>query len=284
MPLCARIATGILALPIGVGFLILWSPSDHDQRERGLRHTGNHTLNTKRLTIALKIPLLCGFYVVEPRSMALSTHNGVLTSVENVEGCHWSSPACRELHKVTTKEITYELPNTRVADKKGAPLVVSAILTYRIIDGKKAVFDVNNYRRYVEAQAQAALKQIVGEYTYYELKEEASHIGGRVREILQARINVAGAEALSVSLNELNYAPEIAQGMLKKQQAESLIEARELIVKGAVDICVDAIDQLEKNSNLRISNEERVKLVSNLLTVTVGDDKASPVVSVGRAY
>lgn len=72
--------------------------------------------------------------------------------------------------------------------------------------------------------------------------------------------------------------------MLKRQQAESLIEARELIVKGAVDICVDAIDQLEKNSNLRISNEERVKLVSNLLTVTVGDDKASPVVSVGRSY
>jgi len=234
------------------------------------------------LASVLCFPCTCfgGFYAVGPRSVVLNTHNGLLTSVEEDQGCHWVTPMCRQQHYVTTKEVTYRLPDTKVADRKGAPLMVSAILTYRIVDAKKAIFDVQNYRSYVEQQAQAALKQVVGEYTYYELKEEAGHIGERVCEILQKRVNVAGAEVLSVALNELNYAPEIAQGMLKKQQAESLLEARELIVKGAVDICVSAINQLEEKSNLKISNEERVKLVSNLLCVTVGEEKATPVLNV----
>ena len=113
-----------------------------------------------------------------------------------------------------------------------------------------------------------------------ELKEEAAHIGDKVRAILQKRVSVAGAEVLSMTLNELNYAPEIASGMLKKQQAEALIEARELLVAGAVDISLAAVEKLQSAGAMEISNAEKVRIVGNLLTVTVGDDKAAPVVNV----
>lgn len=221
---------------------------------------------------------LCGLYTVGPRETILILHNGRLTSMEGEPGCHWAAACCRSMRSVTNQDIVWNMPLLKMVDKRGVPIQVSAILVYRVVDAKKAGLDIEDYNSFVQSLATAALKQIVQLHTYDELKVEGKAIAAKIILELQERVIVAGAQVDSITLNELNYAPEIASAMLKKQQAGALIEARELIAEGAVQISLDAVSKLEKGS-LRLERDEKVKIVTNLLTICTGDDTAKPVIS-----
>jgi len=176
------------------------------------------------------------------------------------------------------KQQTLSLPDSKITDSRGSPILVSAIVNYRVLDAKKALFAVEDYRQYIETNATSVLKQVVGTHTYDGLKSNAAEVNAGMMEEVQKQVSVAGILVLSMSLNELNYAQEIASVMLRKQQAGALVEARELIVEGAVKIAQDAIRRLEQGGTITMNDSEKVKIVTNLLTVTCSESQATPAV------
>jgi len=222
---------------------------------------------------------LTGLYIVGPRECRLILHNGRLTHVEAKPGLHWSPAFGRYDKGASTADCTYIVPEIKVVDTTGVPMIVSAVLVYKLVDCKKALLDIDDVHQYIRAQASAALKLIVSRYSYEELKVEATQVQTQVVEVLQDKSMVCGAEIKSMTLNELNYAPEIASAMLKKQQAAALVSARELIVEGACNICRDAVAKLEENG-MQLEQADKVKIVTNLLTVVCGEENATPVINV----
>jgi len=221
-------------------------------------------------------------FVVNPREEVAVTHFGLLTRIEKTPGCHCVHPFGREIMKISTKQENMFLPEMKVADATGSPVIVSAVLNYRVVNSKRALLNVKNVQSYCNTNAQAVLKQIVGCYTYDQLKSEQSVVNRSMLARLRPLLHVAGVSVQSMQLNELNYAPEIASGMLRKQQAAALIEARKLIVEGAVLIAQDAVRMLESGNGgemIKMTNDQKVQLISNLLTVTCSDVDATPTVA-----
>jgi len=151
---------------------------------------------------------------------------------------------------------------------------------YRVVDAKAASFNVQDYKKFVQLQATAALKLVVQAVKYDDLRKDSTHLMNKCQLELDEHIVKAGCKVDSFVLNELNYAPEMAAAMLKRQQASALIDAREIIADGAVSIASSALQKLEvAMPGLRMSDEQKVRIVTNLLTITTGDDNAQPTLS-----
>lgn len=222
---------------------------------------------------------LGGLYTVGPRETRIVLHMGKLTEVQSEPGLHWRPSFGREDRIATTADISFLVPEQKVVDTEGVPIMVAAVLVYRIVDARKAVLDIDNVHRYVQAQASAVLKLTVSRHSYDTLKVESANVQQQVVELLQEKTIPAGVEIVSVTLSELNYAPEIASAMLKKQQAAALVSARELIVEGACSICADAVRKLEAHG-MTLDQADKIKIVTNLLTVVCGEENATPMINV----
>jgi regulator of protease activity HflC (stomatin/prohibitin superfamily) len=199
--------------------------------------------------------------------------------VHDRPGCFKVPCAGKEEKRVSVKRVVRELPVTKVVDAVGAPVIVAAIVNFRVVEPMKAIYDVESYDRFVTINAHAILKQVVATHSYNELKSHADQINSALSSALAPKMVTAGVQILSFTLSELNYAPEIAAAMLKKQQAGALIEARSLIVEGAVRIAQDAINKLSKDGQIKLTDQDRVRIITNLLTVTCSDRDATPTVS-----
>lgn len=221
-------------------------------------------------------PTMC--YCVNPNEEVAVITYGTLTRMRAEPGCYCDWPNVRR--SISVKMLTVNLPDSKVADANGAPVVVSAILNYRVCDAKRAMFAVEDCNRFVLTNATAILKQVVGTHTYEELKTHAKEVNQAMADQVRPEVAIAGIHVESMQMNELNYAPEIAGAMLKKQQAGALVEARELIVEGACKIAQDAISRLEASGKLELSQSDKVKIVTNLLTVTCSETDATPTVNV----
>jgi len=216
--------------------------------------------------------------MVHPNEVVVVSHLGVVTSVRRMAGCFKADCFGMQEQRVSVKQQSLELHQTKVADAVGAPVIVAGVLNYRIVDPMKALFAVEKYQQYVAVNAQATLKQVVSHHSYNELKSQTDLVNAALKDNLAPLVERAGVEVVSLTLSELNYAPEIAAAMLKKQQAGALIEARALIVEGAVRIAKDAVTRLEKEEVVTLSDTDKIKIVTNLLTVTCGDVEATPTV------
>merc|ERR1712022_99040 len=218
-------------------------------------------------------------YSVDTKTEAAVLHMGQLTEMQKKPGLHCAWPCGRDIRYVSTKQNTMELPTSKIADAIGNPVHVSAILNYRVADAKKALLHVENRTQYLNTNAQAVLKQTVSQYSYDQLKADHDEVNDRMRQTLQPLLLLAGIEVSSMSLNDLSYAPEVAAAMLKRQQAMALVDARTLIVEGAVRIAQDAVTRLEEEGTVQLDDDQKVKIVTNLLTVTCSDTDATPTVS-----
>lgn len=214
------------------------------------------------------------------REVVATEYCGVITQVRDVPGLYWQ-PCCGSFEqRVTTAIQSLDLPNINIVDVNGSPLMVSAIVNYQVEVPLKAIYNVQNYTTYVTINAQAVVKSVVGKHSYDDLKAETEVINVQLCKAMQPKVDCAGVKILSVALNELNYAPEIAGSMLKKQSAGAMVEARQLIVQGAVEIAQDAVVALEAGGKMKLTNEDKVKIVTNILTVTCSDSDATPTISV----
>lgn len=222
-------------------------------------------------------------FVVPERANYVQLQFGKYHGTITEPGCYCRSSFAVELRRVGTDIVTYDLPNTKVLDATGSPIVISGIITYAVTDARAAAIDVNDPHRFVRDQAPAVLKRVVSQFPYESqdpneasLRTETSVVSSQMKEALQIVVAPAGVTIDRFSINELSYAPEIAQAMLKRQQADALVNARRAIVKGASEIAEEAMANLPDG----ITPEQRTALYSNLLVVLVGDKDVTPTLQV----
>jgi regulator of protease activity HflC (stomatin/prohibitin superfamily) len=186
------------------------------------------------------IVFLLSVVIVHPQEEKVVIYWGKYSELLTEPGLYLRNVVGRQVVPVSVKRQTLELPRTTVADGNGNPIVIAAVVTYRYVDSKKVAFDVQDAHGFVKTQAMAVLKQAASKYPYespsgHSLKAEAQSIGVEMVTLLQAKVDAAGAQVLAFELSDLSYAPEIAQSMLVRQQAQALVDARKIVVEGAVE-------------------------------------------------
>ncbi len=230
------------------------------------------------------VTLLASWLVVSPQQEVVLLRWGKFSKLVRDPGLSWVNVWSRKVIRISTKQQAIEVHRTVVADGNGNPIVVAAVVTFRFVDSKRAALDVEDAPGFVRTQAMAVLKQVASRYPYesatheVSLKSETAGIAKEMREILQSKVVAAGAEVASFELSDLSYAPEIARSMLVRQQAQALVDARKVIVDGAVQIVHHAIELLCENGH-KLQPSEEARLVSNLLVVICGESHVQPTVS-----
>jgi len=179
----------------------------------------------------------------------------------------------------------------KVNDKKGNPIEIAAVIVWRVVDTAQALFDVDNYETFVNIQIETSLREITSHFAYDHgegeeptLRADGVKVGEMLQARLQERVAIAGLTVDEARLSHLAYAPEIASSMLRRQQAEAVLEARAMIVHGAVSMVESALQQLSERDIVVLDDERKAAMVSNLLVVLCADREAQPVVNAGSLY
>lgn len=179
----------------------------------------------------------------------------------------------------------------KVNDVNGNPIEIAGVIVFKVTDSAKAVFDVDNYKQFVEIQSETAIRGVATKYPYDTFENTALTLRGNAEEIskeltdeLQERLKVAGVEVIEVRLTHLAYSTEIAQAMLQRQQADAIIAARQKIVEGAVGMVKDAINHMETQGVVDLDEERRASMINNLLVSIVSDNGSQPVINTGSLY
>lgn len=239
------------------------------------------------------ILVLAGLYMLQPNQAALMTLFGHYRGTDRREGLRWANPLLAK-RKLSLRARNLNAPTLKVNDKRGNPVEISAAVVWRVSDTAQAVFEVDDFEAYVRIQAEAALRHLASLYAYDEGEDLAAGettLRGGMEEVaqalqreLQARFHAAGVEVLDAKLTHLAYAPEIAQVMLRRQQAEAIISARSKIVHGAVTMVEEALNGLSERNLVSLDDERRAAMVSNLLVVLCSDKDTQPIVNTGTLY
>lgn len=233
---------------------------------------------------------LAGLVLVEPNEARVlqllgSSYSGSLRE----PGLRWMNPL-NTRRKISTRIRNHETGRAKVNDADGNPIEISAIIVWQVEDTARAVFDVDDFEEFVAVQTEAAVRHIAGSYPYdgapevMSLRQNADEITGKLSEEVHERVRSAGIRVIETRINQLAYAPEIAQAMLRRQQAGAVIAAREQIVKGAVSMVGTALARLEAEHTVELDEERKAAMVSNLLVVLCGDQSAQPVLNTGSLY
>lgn len=249
--------------------------------------------------------LICmfGFMIIEPNEVRVVLFFGEYIGTFKKVGFYWINPF------MTTRKLSYRLRNMeikpiKVNDKIGNPVMIGMVLVWRVKDTYKAVFDVDSgtlpaegmsnskvLEKFVSIQCDAALREVTGHYAYDEsrntaaeeltLRSGGTEINHTLEDKINERLNMAGMEVVEARLNYIAYAPEIAAVMLRRQQAEAIISAREKIVEGAVSMVKMALDGLSNEGIEILDDSQKASMVSNLLVVLCADEPAQPIVNTG---
>ncbi|MCB1745725.1 MAG: SPFH domain-containing protein [Gammaproteobacteria bacterium] len=230
--------------------------------------------------------LLKGFVVLEPNQAAVLVFFGKYAGSLRDDGFFWVNPFYAK-HKLSLRAHNLNTPTLKVNDSAGNPIEVAAVIVWRVADTARATFDVENYYEYVTMQSESAVRQVVSARWYDGDENGANSLRGDLDMVarllvdsIQSHCELAGLEILEARISHLAYAPEIAGAMLRRQQAVAVVAARTQIVEGAVGMVSLAMERLENEGVVRLDDVARVRLVTNLMTVLVGDSETQPVLSV----
>ncbi len=202
--------------------------------------------------------------------------------------------------KISLKIMTLNNNRQKINDCLGNPVEIGIAVMWKVVDTAKAVFNVDNYKEYLSLQCDSSLRNIVRIYPYDvapnvdttgdgvfdegSLRGSAEVVSNRIKEEIQSKVEIAGLEVIEARITYLAYAPEIAAVMLQRQQASAIIDARKMIVDGAVGMVEMALERLEKNSEINLDDERKAAMISNLLVVLCGNKDAQPIVNSGSIY
>jgi len=228
----------------------------------------------------------CVPMTVTQNTEIVMTFFGKFFGVIREPGCYLMN-CCVSQNVISTKMEVVDLKDVKVADGRGNPLIISGIVTYQIRDSEKAVFGTANVKEYVPSQALAVIKKVASMYPYeskdgHSLKGEAEKIRQHMIQLLQERVNAAGVFVANFELTDLAYAPEIARNMLVRQQAEALVDARKVVVQGAVEIAYAAIYELGRKG-IKMTEAETARVVGNLLVTICGESGVQATMPVGSS-
>ncbi len=269
------------------------------------------------------ITALAGFYTLQPNESRVLILFGKYKGTVKKPGWHWgnpfysnSSPTSNLQNEIdsqvkTGRSATAKKPDARfkislrartevgatikVNDKRGNPIEIAAVVVWRVSETAKAVFDVDDYRTYVKTQIETALRHVATGFSYdhsesgelsgeLTLRGNPEEVAVELRKDLESRLSKAGVTIDDARLTHLAYAPEIAQAMLRRQQADAVISARRKIVQGAVGMVELALAELERNGSVSLDDDRKASMVSNLMVVLCSEREASPVINAGTLY
>jgi len=234
--------------------------------------------------------VICGFYLLQPNQAAAILLFGDYKGTDRKTGLRWVLPWYMR-PKISTRIHNITSDRVKVNDLRGNPVEIATNVVWRVTDTAQALFDVANYMEFVEIQIESAVRAIAGKYPYDDLEHKETTLRGdadivseELERELQERCARAGITVDECRLTHLAYAPEIAQAMLRRQQAEAVIAARQKIVIGAVSMVENAIQLLSEKDVVHLDDERKAAMVSNLMVVLCSERDTQPIVNTGSLY
>ncbi|MDH0865545.1 SPFH domain-containing protein [Mitsuaria sp. GD03876] len=283
----AGTANGYAALLIGLGLLALaiWR----------FATLGHDAIGLPQLALVLGgVILMTGLYIQQPNEARVLMLFGRYVGTDRAAGLRWTIPLFMSKRRLSLRARNLDAPTLKVNDKRGNPVEISAAVVWRVEDTARAVFEVDDFEQYVRIQAEAAIRHLASQFAYDEgedldthettLRAGADEVMAALIAELQARLHPAGVGVETAMLTHLAYAPEIAQVMLRRQQAEAIISARKKIVHGAVSMVEEALKGLSEREIVQLDDERKAAMVSNLLVVLCSDKDTQPIVNAGTLY
>jgi hypothetical protein len=242
------------------------------------------------LVVALGIFSCCGHFTLQPNEGRVLILFGDYRGTVRKSGFHWTVPFNTK-RRISLRARNLNGEKLKVNDKRGNPIEIAAVVVWRVQDTFQACFDVQNYDEYVRIQSESAVRHLANCYAYDHGEANETTLRSGVEEVsqalqkeLQERVAKAGVQVDEARLTHLAYAPEIAGVMLRRQQAEAIIAARQMIVHGAVSMVQMALKDLTENKIIDLDEERKATMVSNLLVVLCGERDAQPVINAGTLY
>jgi regulator of protease activity HflC (stomatin/prohibitin superfamily) len=233
-----------------------------------------------------------GFFVVAPNeAMVLILFGRYVGSVRDA-GLWWTNPLTVFYRETISGRVrNFQSDRSKVNDASGSPIEIAAVVVWRVVDTARAVFDVEDFRQFVVVQSETAIRHLASLYPYDDFDEGRPSLRGNADAVsdslhreLQDRLAAAGIEVLEARLTHLAYAPEIAEAMLRRQQASAIVAARQTIVAGAVGLVDMALTQIAEGGIVELDEERKAAMVSNLMVVLTGDRAPTPVLNTGTLY
>jgi len=241
-------------------------------------------------TVLGTILILRGLTLVNPNQAKVVTLFGRYIGSVRDAGFFWVNPFSMR-RNISRRVHNFNSDTLKVNDLRGNPVEIGTVVVWRVEDTAQAAFDVEDFQSYVAVQSEAALRTLAAKHPYdtpaageISLRGGADEVSDQLRHELTERLSLAGVHVLEVRLSHLAYAPEIAGAMLRRQQAEAIIDARSRIVDGAVGMVEMALDHLQKRQVIELDEERKAAMVSNLLVVLCSDRDATPVINTGTLY
>ncbi|MBK6609387.1 MAG: SPFH domain-containing protein [Sphingobacteriales bacterium] len=235
---------------------------------------------------------MAGFLVLDPNESSVLTLFGDYVGSVRDNGFFWTNPFYTK-KRISLRARNLETKPIKVNDKLGNPILISAVVVWRVLDTYKSAFEVDHYERFVEIQTESALRKLAGSFSYDSFddhdRETSLRSGGEevnhlLEHEMQERLGIAGIQIVEARISNLAYAPEIAHAMLQRQQATAVIAARKRIVEGAVSMVEMALHELGTKEIVHLDEDKKATMVSNLLVVLCSDNAAQPVVNAGSIY
>ncbi|MBL4605136.1 MAG: SPFH domain-containing protein [Flavobacteriaceae bacterium] len=232
-----------------------------------------------------------GFILVNPNTSKVILLFGKYVGTIKNNGLYWANPFFSK-KKISLRASNFDSERLKVNDKLGNPVMISTILVWRVTNTFKAAFDVDNYENFVRVQTDAAVRKLASMYPYdnfadegheedITLRSSVNEVSEALEKELEERLSIAGIEVLEARIGYLAYAQEIANAMLKRQQATAIVAARHKIVEGAVSMVEMALEELSKKQIIELDDERKAAMVSNLMVILCGDKEVSPVLNTG---
>ncbi len=289
---------GTLIMLVASGFLLFY----------GIEYENGWKMGAGVVLLLIAIVCCCGFMMVEPNEARVMMFFGKYHGTFRRVGYTWVNPFY-SAKKLSLRARNIDAQPIKVNDKQGNPVMIGLVLVWKLRDTYKAMFEIDSqtmasnpasvgvnvssimraFENFVKTQSDAALRQVAGLYAYdntdnkdeLTLRSGGEEINEQLKEKLDERLNMAGIEIVEARINYLAYAPEIAAVMLRRQQADAIIAAREKIVEGAVSMVSMALQRLADDNVVELDEDKKAAMVSNLMVVLCGDDAAQPVVNTG---
>jgi regulator of protease activity HflC (stomatin/prohibitin superfamily) len=285
----ANTANGVLMLLLGIA-LTLGGPAFVAQAPDAVL-----VVVVGVLTCIFGLLILCGLYSLQPNEGSAILLFGEYRGTDRKTGLRWVLPwYSRKKISLRARNVTSD--KLKVNDRRGSPVEIAANVVWRVEDSAQALFDVDDYQAFVNIQIDTGLRDIASHYAYdhgeeeegvhqeLTLRADAEDVAARLREELAKRVSTAGIAIDEARLAHLAYAPEIAGAMLRRQQAEAVLSARRMIVRGAVSMVESALQDLNARGVVDLDEDRKAAMVSNLLVVLCADREAQPVVNTGTLY
>ncbi len=254
---------------------------------RAMSISGLITVVLASIVVAI---MWAGLFMVHPNEAKVLQLFGRYTGTVHESGLKWANPFYSKT-PVSTRIRNFESNKLKVNDSRGSPIEIAAVVVWKVFDTAEALFEVDDYEEFVQIQSESALRNLSTTYPYEPhegdgtaLRSHPQEIAQSLRKEIQDRLEQAGVTVIEARISHLAYAPEIANAMLRRQQASAIIAARTQIVSGAVGMVDMALEMLKEKNVVELDEERKAAMVSNLLVVLCGEEGAKPVLNTGSLY